>query len=46
MLNWFLDLLEYDISTNTGNLVEVTEVLKKELEDIIGDYQVDLGEKY
>ncbi|HBC3401485.1 TPA: hypothetical protein KDX79_003341 [Vibrio parahaemolyticus] len=45
-LNGFLDLLDHDISNNPDKLVEVTEVLTEELEEIIGDYQVDLDGKY
>ncbi|HHG3192147.1 TPA: hypothetical protein ACPVXQ_003620 [Vibrio parahaemolyticus] len=45
-LKGFLDLLEHDISNNPDKLVEETEVHKKELEEIIGDYQVDLEGKY
>ncbi|WP_235652707.1 hypothetical protein [Vibrio anguillarum] len=45
MLNGLLDLLEHAISTNTDKLVEVTEALKIELEEIIDDYQVGLDGK-
>lgn len=44
-LNGLLDLLEHAISTNTDKLVEVTEALKIELEEIIDDYQVGLDGK-
>ncbi len=45
-LNGFLDLLDHDITTNADKLVEVTEVHNNELEQIIGDYQIDLEGKY
>lgn len=45
-LNGFLDLLEHDISNNPDKQVEETENHKKELEEVIGDYQVDLEGKY
>ncbi len=45
-LNGFLDLLDHDISNNPEKLVEVTEALTEELDEIIGGYQVDLDGKY
>ncbi|EPN4995312.1 type II toxin-antitoxin system PrlF family antitoxin [Vibrio parahaemolyticus] len=45
-LNGFLNLLDHDISNNPEKLVEVTEALTEELDEIIGDYQVDLDGKY
>lgn len=42
----FFDLLDHAISTNTDKLVEVTEALKIELEEIIDDYQVGLDGKH
>ncbi|MCR9865820.1 hypothetical protein [Vibrio parahaemolyticus] len=45
-LNGLLDLLDHAISTNTDKLVEVTEALKIELEEIIDGYQVALDGKY
>ncbi|HHX8304753.1 TPA: hypothetical protein ACVOZG_002869 [Vibrio diabolicus] len=44
-LNGLLDLLDHAISTNTDKLVEVTEAIKIELEEIIDDYQVGLDGK-
>lgn len=45
-LNGLLGLLDHAISTNTDKLVEVTEALKIELEESVGDYQVGLDGKY
>lgn len=45
-LNGLLDLLDHAISTNTDKLVEVTEALKIELEEIIDGYQVGLDGEY
>ncbi|MFW1412228.1 type II toxin-antitoxin system PrlF family antitoxin [Vibrio parahaemolyticus] len=45
-LNGFLNLLDHDISNNPEKLVEVTEAFTQELDEIIGDYQVDLDGKY
>ncbi|EGQ7796556.1 hypothetical protein EXA23_14295 [Vibrio cincinnatiensis] len=45
-LNGFLGLLDHAISTNTDKLVEVTEALKIELEESVGDYQFGLDGKY
>jgi len=39
-------LLDHAISTNTDKLVEVTEALKIELEESVGNYQVGLDGKY
>ncbi|MDG2590084.1 hypothetical protein P7M45_24435, partial [Vibrio parahaemolyticus] len=45
-LNGVLGLLDHAISTNTDKLVEVTEALTEQLEESIGDEQVDLDVKY
>ncbi|HFI9398134.1 TPA: hypothetical protein ACGSTT_003565 [Vibrio parahaemolyticus] len=46
MLNGFLDLPDHDISNTPEKLVEVTEAPTEQLEEIIGDGQVDLDGKY
>ncbi|MBE4028406.1 hypothetical protein HJ129_10470 [Vibrio parahaemolyticus] len=38
----FLNLLGKDIEENCQNLVIVTPVLKQEMDEIIGDYKIDL----
>ncbi|EJE4689060.1 hypothetical protein J4H64_03685 [Vibrio alginolyticus] len=46
MLTESLDLLEHDISNYQDKIVEGTATYKNELEEIIGDYQVELDGKY
>ncbi|AXT72434.1 hypothetical protein [Vibrio sp. dhg] len=42
----FLTLMHKDVEENSQNLSFVTPALEQELEEIIGDYKIDLGAKH
>ncbi len=42
----FLNLLGKDIEENCQNLVIVAPVLKQEMDEIIGDYKIDLNGEF
>ncbi len=42
----FLNLLGKDIVKNCQNLVIVTPVLKQEMDEIVGDYEIDLNGEF
>ena len=44
--NDILTLLDKDIAENRQNLVIVTPALKQEVEEIVGDYKIDLNGEF
>ena len=42
----FLNLLDKDIEENCQNLVIVTPMLKQEMDEIVGNYKIDLNGEF